>query len=85
MEDPSQWPDPHLAELDAQLRCPICKEYFHAAVLLPECSHSFCSLCVRRSLSVEGHCPVCRTAVRETNLTRNSVLDALAAAFSASR
>ncbi|RKP26257.1 hypothetical protein SYNPS1DRAFT_28046 [Syncephalis pseudoplumigaleata] len=81
-EDGVQWRDSNLTELDQRLRCPICKEFFKAAVMFTECAHSFCSLCIRRSISAEGVCPVCRHAVLESNLVRNSILDDLAASFS---
>ncbi|MBW0522136.1 hypothetical protein O181_061851 [Austropuccinia psidii MF-1] len=38
-----------LAALDSALRCPICKDFFQAPVIIhiPNCCHTFCSTCVR--------------------------------------
>ncbi|KAI8054640.1 hypothetical protein BDF22DRAFT_742579 [Syncephalis plumigaleata] len=84
-EDYPQWEDAHLSDLDQRLRCPICKEFFKATVMFTECAHNFCSLCIRRSISAEGVCPVCRQNVLESNLVRNSILDDLATSFSLAR
>lgn len=61
--------------IDEHLRCPICKELLHAAMMLTTCSHSFCALCIRRSLSIEQHCPKCRKPAHESNLIQNYDLD----------
>ena len=36
-----------LSELDETMRCNICREFYHAPVMLLPCCHNFCSLCVR--------------------------------------
>ncbi|KAH9809262.1 hypothetical protein DFH28DRAFT_565587 [Melampsora americana] len=38
-----------LSTLDTNLRCPICKDFFVAPVLIhiPKCCHTFCSVCIR--------------------------------------
>lgn len=38
-----------LSDLDTSLRCPICKDFFVAPVIIhiPKCCHTFCSVCIR--------------------------------------
>ncbi|KAI5290932.1 E3 ubiquitin-protein ligase rad18, partial [Ascosphaera aggregata] len=60
--DTTDWlPTPlhKLSALEAALRCQICKDFFTNPVIT-SCSHTFCSLCIRRCLSTEGKCPACR-------------------------
>ncbi|KAI8889000.1 hypothetical protein K501DRAFT_282449 [Backusella circina FSU 941] len=64
-----------LQTLDEHLRCPICKEFFDTAMILSTCSHSFCALCIRRSLTAEQICPKCRKPSYENNLHNNYDLD----------
>ncbi|KAJ5585025.1 uncharacterized protein N7459_004825 [Penicillium hispanicum] len=59
-----------LAPLESSLRCQICKDVFQNPVIT-SCSHTFCSLCIRRSLSSEGKCPICRSNDQELKLRRN--------------
>ncbi|CAO3684013.1 unnamed protein product [Umbelopsis ramanniana] len=49
------------------------------------CSHTFCSLCIRRSLTVEQCCPSCRTHSVETSLHNNYVVDNLVSAWKNNR
>ncbi|CAO0793758.1 unnamed protein product [Mucor circinelloides] len=74
-DDPSDFNAVQLSTLDEHLRCPICKEIFDATMLLSTCSHSFCALCIRRSLSTEQICPKCRKPAYESNLIHNYDLD----------
>ncbi|KAL9550312.1 hypothetical protein MBANPS3_004785 [Mucor bainieri] len=74
-DDPSDFNATELSTLDEHLRCPICKEIFDATMLLSTCSHSFCALCIRRSLSTEQICPKCRKPAYESNLIHNYDLD----------
>lgn len=59
-----------LAPLESSLRCQVCKDFFNNPVIT-SCSHTFCSLCIRRCLSSEGKCPVCRSSDQELKLRRN--------------
>lgn len=52
---------------------------------MTSCSHTFCSLCIRRYLSQEGRCPACRESDQEVKLRRNWVVEELVANFTASR
>jgi len=56
----------------SSLHCTICRQFYRNAVSLRTCHHSFCSECIRVSLSHEkrgmkriGTCPICRTEVKE--------------------
>lgn len=71
--DSTDWletPLSRLAPLESSLRCQVCKDFFDNPVIT-SCSHTFCSLCIRRCLSTEGKCPVCRSADQELKLRRN--------------
>ncbi|XP_030812863.1 E3 ubiquitin-protein ligase RAD18 isoform X3 [Camarhynchus parvulus] len=81
------WP-PGLAPLkavDDLLRCGICFDYFSIAVIIPQCSHSYCSLCIRKSLSYKTQCPTCCVAVSESDLKNNRILDDLVKNFNSAR
>ncbi|RLV99645.1 hypothetical protein DV515_00009524 [Chloebia gouldiae] len=81
------WP-PGLAPLkavDDLLRCGICFDYFSIAVIIPQCSHSYCSLCIRKSLSYKTQCPTCCVAVSESDLKNNRILDDLVKSFNSAR
>ncbi|EDK99429.1 E3 ubiquitin-protein ligase RAD18 isoform 2 [Mus musculus] len=74
-----RWP-PGLAvmkTIDDLLRCGICFEYFNIAVIIPQCSHNYCSLCIRKFLSYKTQCPTCCVAVTEPDLRNNRLLDEL--------
>ncbi|XP_004461051.1 E3 ubiquitin-protein ligase RAD18 isoform X3 [Dasypus novemcinctus] len=73
------WP-PGLAvmkTIDDLLRCGICFEYFNIAMMIPQCSHNYCSLCIRKFLSYKTQCPTCCVTVTEPDLKNNRVLDEL--------
>ncbi|XP_039932122.1 E3 ubiquitin-protein ligase RAD18 isoform X1 [Hirundo rustica] len=81
------WP-PSLAPLkavDDLLRCGICFDYFSIAVIIPQCSHSYCSLCIRKFLSYKTQCPTCCVAVSESDLKNNRILDELVKSFNSAR
>ncbi|XP_032927368.1 E3 ubiquitin-protein ligase RAD18 isoform X3 [Catharus ustulatus] len=81
------WP-PRLAPLkavDDLLRCGICFDYFSIAVIIPQCSHSYCSLCIRKFLSYKTQCPTCCVAVSESDLRTNRLLDDLVKSFNSAR
>jgi len=63
------------------LKCPICFDLFHTALLLP-CSHNFCALCIRQSLTF-GHkrCPICKKASDTCDLRPNRLIDELVANY----
>ncbi|NXQ64206.1 RAD18 ligase, partial [Anthoscopus minutus] len=71
--------------VDDLLRCGICFDYFSIAVIIPQCSHSYCSLCIRKFLSYKTQCPTCCVAVSESDLKNNRILDDLVKRFNSAR
>ncbi|KAI8579573.1 hypothetical protein K450DRAFT_241636 [Umbelopsis ramanniana AG] len=84
-DDPTDFANPAFEGVDEHLRCPICSEFFQTAMILKTCSHTFCSLCIRRSLTVEQCCPSCRTHSVETSLHNNYVVDNLVSVWKNNR
>ncbi|CAK9212093.1 unnamed protein product [Sphagnum troendelagicum] len=50
---------PILIEPPPELRCPLCKNIFKDAVMIPCCQYSFCDKCIREELIAKGKCPQC--------------------------
>ncbi|KAI2732016.1 hypothetical protein CBS147332_1155 [Penicillium roqueforti] len=73
-----------LAPFESSLRCQVCKDFFDNPVIT-SCSHTFCSLCIRRCLSTEGKCPACRSSDQELKLRRNWAMQELVDAFKLAR
>ncbi|KAE8375848.1 hypothetical protein BDV26DRAFT_6135 [Aspergillus bertholletiae] len=73
-----------LTPLESALRCQVCKDFFDNPVIT-SCSHTFCSLCIRRCLSTEGKCPACRSSDQELKLRRNWAVQELVEAFQNAR
>ncbi|NXU90724.1 RAD18 ligase, partial [Xiphorhynchus elegans] len=71
--------------VDDLLRCGICFDYFSIAVMIPQCSHNYCSLCIRKFLSYKTQCPTCCVAVSESDLKNNRILDDLVKSFNSAR
>jgi DNA repair protein Rad18 len=88
VSDPSDWSNTALSSLyplDSNLRCLICKDFYTAPVITT-CLHTFCSLCIRRSLSAEPICPACRTPnISDNGLRQNKVVADLVENFLAAR
>ncbi|RKP15267.1 hypothetical protein BJ684DRAFT_14464 [Piptocephalis cylindrospora] len=81
---PEDWPKEgpgFLPMLDELLRCTICKTPFDAPMLLPDCGHSYCSLCIRKHLRQENYCPSCRTPVQEKQLVKVKCLEEVVLLF----
>ncbi|KAL1851286.1 E3 ubiquitin-protein ligase rad18 [Paecilomyces lecythidis] len=81
--DSTDWLDTPLtlvAPLESALRCQVCKDFFDNPVIT-SCSHTFCSLCIRRCLSTEGKCPACRSSDQELKLRRNWAVQELVDSF----
>ncbi|SAM09336.1 hypothetical protein [Absidia glauca] len=85
IDDPLDFKSSHLQTLDENLRCPICKEFYDTAMILSTCSHSFCAICIRRSLASEQCCPKCRTPSHDSNLHNNYDMDNVIHAWKQSR
>ncbi|KAI1172677.1 hypothetical protein F4777DRAFT_495842 [Nemania sp. FL0916] len=85
--DATDWlstPLPGLAAVEAALRCQVCKD-FYKTPMLTTCSHTFCSLCIRRALSSDSQCPLCRAEDQEVKLRNNWSMEEAVAAFSQAR
>ncbi|XP_073900406.1 E3 ubiquitin-protein ligase RAD18 isoform X3 [Castor canadensis] len=46
-------------------------------MVIPQCSHNYCSLCIRKFLSYKTQCPTCFVTVTEPDLKNNRILDEL--------
>ncbi|KAF7596731.1 E3 ubiquitin-protein ligase rad18 [Aspergillus hancockii] len=87
LPDSTDWLDTPLSlltPLESALRCQVCKDFFDNPVIT-SCSHTFCSLCIRRCLSTEGKCPACRSSDQELKLRRNWAVQELVEAFQNAR
>eukprot|EP00667_Euglena_gracilis_P007456 EG_transcript_7531 len=82
-DDDQTFGDAAVQAVAHSLLCPICKEYYDCCMLLPACSHSFCSLCIRRTLEFHHQCPVCKSAAEAHQLVANRPLDDAVRAFRA--
>lgn len=85
--DSTDWlntPLSKVAPLESALRCQVCKDFFDNPVIT-SCSHTFCSLCIRRCLSSEGKCPTCRGSDQEVRLRRNWAVQELVDTFKDAR
>ena len=83
VSDPTDWETttlPFVVPLDAALRCEICKDFYTAPVIT-SCCHTFCSLCIRRSLHADPACPTCRAQEQEYRLRKNTTVQELVDAF----
>jgi E3 ubiquitin-protein ligase RAD18 len=87
VSDSTDWletPLRSLAPVDSALRCQVCKD-FYTTPMITSCSHTFCSLCIRRCLNNDGRCPACRAQDQELKLRFNGAMEDLVQAFSRAR
>ncbi|KAK3398835.1 hypothetical protein B0T20DRAFT_376759 [Sordaria brevicollis] len=85
--DSTDWLNTPLACLmpvEQAFRCHVCKDFYDSP-MLTSCSHTFCSLCIRRCLSVDSKCPLCRATDQESKLRGNWALREAVEAFTKSR
>lgn len=83
VSDSTDWlttPLSALAAVEGALRCQVCKD-FYKTPMITNCSHTFCSLCIRRALSNDGKCPLCRATEQENKLRSNWSLEEAVQAF----
>ncbi|KAI1413827.1 DNA repair protein rad18 [Hypoxylon sp. FL1857] len=73
-----------LTAVEAALRCEVCKD-FYKTPMLTSCNHTFCSICIRRALSNDGKCPLCRTSEQEMRLRSNWSMEEVVTAFTKTR
>ena len=69
-----------LAAVENALRCQVCKD-FYKTPMITSCSHTFCSLCIRRALSNDSKCPLCRASEQELKLRSNWSMEEAVEAF----
>ena len=87
VSDPSDWlqsPLFQLGPVEQALRCQVCKDFFDTP-MITSCSHTFCSLCIRRCLTTDGRCPACRTQDQAMKLRANSTVQELVENFKIAR
>jgi E3 ubiquitin-protein ligase RAD18 len=85
--DSTDWLSTPLAGLTAvesSLRCQVCKDFYDTP-MLTSCSHTFCSLCIRRALSNDSKCPLCRATEQAIKLRSNWSMEEAVEAFKAAR
>ena len=85
--DPSDWLNtsiPQLAPVETALRCQVCKDFYDTP-MITSCSHTFCSLCIRRCLTSDGKCPACRAPDQELRLRRNWTVQEIVDTFKVAR
>ena len=59
-----------LEQVEQAFRCHVCKDFYNSP-MITSCNHTFCSICIRRCLSVDGKCPLCRAPGQESKLRGN--------------
>ncbi|KAH6889116.1 hypothetical protein B0T10DRAFT_487391 [Thelonectria olida] len=69
-----------LAAVESALRCEVCKD-FYKTPMITSCCHTFCSLCIRRALSNDGKCPLCRASDQQPRLRSNWAMEETVEAF----
>ncbi|OMP84566.1 Postreplication repair E3 ubiquitin-protein ligase rad18 [Diplodia seriata] len=72
------------AALESALRCQVCKDFFDTP-MMTSCSHTFCSLCIRRCFTADGRCPTCRAEDQDSKLRRNWTAQELVDTFQKAR
>ena len=85
--DSSDWlstPVAPLSSVETALRCQVCKDFYNTP-MITTCSHTFCSLCIRRCLTSDGKCPSCRSSDQEIRLRRNWAVQEIVDTFKAAR
>lgn len=73
-----------LAAVESALRCEVCKD-FYKTPMITTCSHTFCSICIRRALSSDGKCPLCRAPDQELKLRSNWSMEETVESFTKAR
>lgn len=85
--DSTDWlntPLQDFSSLENVLHCQICKEFYDTP-MITTCNHTFCSKCIRTSLSADGKCPACRASDQASKLRNNWALQEVVSAFLAAR
>ncbi|KAF2723840.1 DNA repair protein rad18, partial [Polychaeton citri CBS 116435] len=85
--DPTDWlntPLSSFSDLENALHCQICKEFYETP-MITSCNHTFCSKCIRTSLSQDGKCPGCRSQDQASKLRNNWALEEVVGRFTTAR
>lgn len=85
--DPTDWLETRVSKLGAvesALRCQVCKDFFNTP-MITSCCHTFCSLCIRRCLTVDGICPTCRSPDQMMRLRQNWTVQEVVESFQSAR
>jgi len=56
-----------MRQLESSLKCAICKEFLETPMMLKDCFHVYCSICIRRWFQKSDKCPSCPATVKSTN------------------
>ncbi|KAK9505406.1 hypothetical protein O3M35_009471 [Rhynocoris fuscipes] len=74
--DSINWPPEfsELKRLDVILKCGICYDFMNNC-MITSCSHTYCSLCIRKFMQYKNQCPTCYEETYEINLRNNRLLD----------
>ncbi|KAL6710380.1 E3 ubiquitin-protein ligase rad18 [Coniothyrium glycines] len=75
---------PVFEPLEAALRCEVCKEFLSNPVIT-SCSHTFCSICIRRCIATDGRCPSCKTGCSSDKLAPNIAVREVVMRFTEAR
>ncbi|KAK0645528.1 hypothetical protein B0T16DRAFT_328734 [Cercophora newfieldiana] len=87
VSDSTDWlgtPLAALAPVESAFRCELCKDFYNSP-MITSCNHTFCSICIRRCLSQEGKCPLCRATDQESKLRGNWAMREAVEAFKQAR
>jgi hypothetical protein len=64
--------------LHTELECSLCMRLFYEPIAI-NCGHTFCKVCLRRSLALTPNCPLCRAScfIDTSSSTRNLALESI--------
>eukprot|EP00698_Gefionella_okellyi_P012780 TRINITY_DN3467_c0_g1_i1.p1 TRINITY_DN3467_c0_g1~~TRINITY_DN3467_c0_g1_i1.p1 ORF type:complete len:434 (+),score=64.27 TRINITY_DN3467_c0_g1_i1:25-1326(+) len=74
-------PPKFLGQIENLIQCPICGSHLQVAMSIASCSHTYCSVCIRRALGAKPECPTCRIAVTDADLVNNRFADSVVSLF----
>ena len=65
------------SEMEDELKCPVCLDFFNSPVCMTPCGHNYCRQCLAGMVDVPWLCPECRTEQqqRPDQLPRNFFLE----------
>ncbi|KAK0665268.1 putative postreplication repair E3 ubiquitin-protein ligase rad-18 [Cercophora samala] len=87
VSDSTDWlgtPLVSLKPVEEAFRCHVCKDFF-VTPMITSCNHTFCSVCIRRCLTADSKCPLCRKNDDMSKLRGNWALREAVDAFKEAR